>query len=141
MLNNEASKLYINNDITQIVYEALVIQWIGFIFWGRIRKEESGIVYRKWKKEDYWIDLNLSSNNKYDSIINDDLQLFFKVAITVQTQLKGWDLGTENTIDLENNICGTNMLRWIKSRMKYHHIFQNNCQRSNVFQYDLDAKF
>ena len=53
------------------------------------------------EEEDYWIDLNLSSNDKYDSVINDDLQLFFQeVAIAVQTA-PGEIWGQKTAIDLK----------------------------------------
>ena len=44
--NNEASKLYIHNDITQIVYETFgdTMDSLNTFLKAQIRKEESGII-------------------------------------------------------------------------------------------------
>ena len=68
------------------------------------------------------------------------MQLFFQeVAIAVQSA-PGEIWGQKTAIDLKQYLWNKYVtLNQIKNEISSY--IQNNCQHSNVFQYDLDAKF
>lgn len=87
-----------------------------------------------------WIDINLSSTDKYDSVISNDLNLFFQeVAIAIHTA-PGEIWGMKQAIDLRQFLWNKFVtLNQIRNEVSSY--IQRNCQHSNIFQYDIDAQF
>lgn len=91
-------------------------------------------------EENGWIDINLSSVDKYDSVISDGLNIFFQeVAIAIHTA-PGEIWGMKDSIDLKQYLWNKYVtLSQIRNEITSY--ISKNCQHAYIFQYDVDAQF
>ena len=91
-------------------------------------------------EDSYFIDINLSANDKFDSITNKGLELFLQeVSIAIHTS-PGEIWGIKSSIDLKQFLWNK-YITLTQIRNEITSYIQKNCEHANYFQYGVDAQF